>query len=125
MTAEERQQMVNAFGEGPHRAGRFEEVLAGAQVLVLLGRLFEAMENRGMTQADLARAMGVHRRQVLRWFKGDGAIRAETLVAMGRHVGLKLDAKWVALEETAVDASEFTAVQVVGRDSGLTLAMAA
>lgn len=97
ITARERQLLEQAHGQLRDRPGWAEEMVATSEVLQLVGRLYEEMEAAGLSQADLARAMGVHRRQILRWFRGDGAISAETLVAMGRHVGVRLEAKWVAM----------------------------
>lgn len=97
ITEQERSELLAGWGELRDQPGWAEEQAAALQVLRLVGKLFEEMENAGMTQAELARRMGVHRRQVLRWFKADGAISAETLIAMGRHVGLRLDARWVPM----------------------------
>jgi len=98
ITEQERRDLDVALGGLQRRPGLEEEIVAGTQVTVLLGQLFEHMDACGMTQADLARAMGVHRRQVLRWFQGTNALKAETLIAMGRHAGLTLDALWLPME---------------------------
>lgn len=100
------------LGDQPRRPGVAEELIAGAQVEVLLSQLYEHMQERGLAQADLARAMGVHRRQVLRWLRGDGAIRAETLIALGRHVGLRLHARWVELEVEMASGTSCATVEV-------------
>lgn len=98
ITEHERKELVAAWGAMRDRPGWAEEQVAGLQTLRLLGELLVEMDGRGISQADLGRAMGVHRRQILRWLRGDGAIKAETLLAIGRHVGLRLDAKWVPVE---------------------------
>jgi transcriptional regulator with XRE-family HTH domain len=103
ITNKERLELDALLGDMPRRVGLEEELVAGGEVQAMLGRLFEAMQRRDLSQADLARAMGVHRRQILRWLKGDGAIPTETLIAMGRHVGLKMDVRWVDI--ASVDES--------------------
>jgi len=99
ITHQENQELLQAHGQLRDQPGWAEEMVAAGEVLQLVGQLYQAMQTAGMTQADLARAMGVHRRQILRWFRGDGAIAAETLIAMGRHIGVRLQANWVPLEQ--------------------------
>jgi len=98
ITEAERQEVEAALGAMPRRPGLAEELIAGTQVTILLGQLFEQMEIANLKQADVARAMGVHRRQVLRWFSGESAIKAETLIALGRHVGCQFDARWQPMQ---------------------------
>lgn len=98
ITEQERRELIAAWGELRDQPGWAEEQVAGLQALRLLGELLVEMDKRNITQADLGRAMGVHRRQILRWLRGDGALKADTLIAMGRHVGLRLDARWVEVD---------------------------
>ncbi|MBM4346148.1 MAG: helix-turn-helix transcriptional regulator [Deltaproteobacteria bacterium] len=101
MTEQERRDLLAAFGKIGDRAGWAESTLADMQVLSLMGHLLAAMDERGISQADLGRAMGVHRRQILRWVSSEPSLKAETLIAMGRHVGLRLEARWVPLDDAA------------------------
>jgi plasmid maintenance system antidote protein VapI len=106
ITANERRELLQAHGQIRDRPGWPEEMIAAGETAALVGKLFEAMESRGMTQADLARAMGVHRRQVLRWIRCDGSLKAETLIVMGRHVGLQLNAHWQPMAEESYSVAE-------------------
>lgn len=109
ITQDERSRLVDGWGAVRELPGWPEEQVAGLEALHLLGELLTAMDRQGVSQADLGRAMGVHRRQILRWLRGDGSIKADTLLAIGRHLGLRLEAKWVPVEgavATAVDVAE-------------------
>ena len=112
LTQAEHETVDQLLGDLQRRPGVAEELIAGAQVELLLSQLYEHMQGQGLAQADLARAMGVHRRQVLRWLRGDGAIRAETLIALGRHVGLRLDARWAELEVEMPSGTNCATVEV-------------
>jgi plasmid maintenance system antidote protein VapI len=105
MTELERASVDALLGALPRRPGVEEEILAGSEVLAHLARLFEHMTALGISQAELARRMGRDRRQIHRWFRGDGAITAETLIALGRHVGLRFDAKWDHIEPSVALAT--------------------
>ncbi len=98
ITEQERKDIVQAWGFVRDQPGWLEHQVAALEALRLLGQLLVEMDKRNISQADLGRAMGVHRRQILRWLRGDGALKADTLLTIGRHVGLRLDAKWVPVE---------------------------
>lgn len=112
ITEQERRELIAGWGELRDQPGWAEEQVAGLQALRLLGELLVEMDKRNITQADLGRAMGVHRRQILRWLRGDGALKADTLIAMGRHVGLRLDARWVEVDVGLERGGVSTTVEV-------------
>lgn len=118
ITEQERRELIAGWGELRDQPGWAEEQVAGLQALRLLGELLVEMDKRNITQADLGRAMGVHRRQILRWLRGDGALKADTLIAMGRHVGLRLDARWVEVDVGLERRGVSTTVEVSEGASG-------
>lgn len=65
-------------------------------------RIFQARKAKGMSQEDLAEAMGVSRQAVSKWETGDAMPDMEKLIALCRVLGL--DMEYLALGKEAIPA---------------------
>ena len=54
-------------------------------------RLRELREKRGLTQAELAKRLGVGRTTVTLWERGDNRPRIDMLVDLAKILGVKVD----------------------------------
>lgn len=98
ITAEERLRLDGLLGDLPRSPGVEERMLGGEQMHRFIAELVDKMEEQGVTQAELGRRMGVNRRQILRWVQADGSLKADTMFALARHLGFRLDALWVPID---------------------------
>lgn len=72
------------------------EAIADRMVLDLVVRVGEEMERRGMSAAELARAMGVSRQYVSRFLEGPSNTTLLTMVRFARALGLELQVEMTA-----------------------------
>lgn len=76
------------------------QALASARLCrSVLHCLDDAMRQSGITQAELARRLGVRRSAVNAVFGGNGNVRVETLATYLYELGYELDVKMVAAGE--------------------------
>lgn len=68
---------------------------AEEQVLYFLKKAQEVIEAKGLSQADLARAIGVKRSQVNRWLTNDSGLNAKSMFLIADGLGYKLHLDWV------------------------------
>jgi transcriptional regulator with XRE-family HTH domain len=102
-------QSLDALLEGIEPSlGQRERILGEEQVLDFLSQLHEQMESGGVSQAELGRRFGVQRSQVRRWIAGDNALKAQTMFALARCLGQRLEVRWVP-DAAAARTGAFTA----------------
>lgn len=122
ITKKERDEIIAGHGRLRDEPGWLEACVADLQVATLMCQMIAEMNERGISQADLGRAMGVHRRQILRWVSSEPSLKAETMIAMGRHVGLRLEARWVPVEADIPVAAPYAGVKIDANSAGLDMA---
>lgn len=73
-------------------------IASGARVLDFLAELQDRMADESVTQAELARRVGVPEQQVSRWLAAEQSITAKTLFCLAAGLGFDIDLQWVPRE---------------------------